>query len=64
MKIAVEKKLIQEMVNDLSRIMRPVAEYDNNNETYLKRVIATQTDRAVVIMNRLNTILDIEEEIL
>lgn len=56
-KIAVEKKIIEQIEKELTRIVRPVATYNNNTETYLKSVIAEQTDRAVVLSEIVSKIL-------
>jgi hypothetical protein len=60
--IEVGEDTLQDMVSKMSRIVRPTAEYNNNHETYLKGVIAEQTDRAVVVMAMLNKLLDVGDK--
>lgn len=57
-KIAVEKRIIEQIAKELTKIIRPVATYNNNTETYLKGVIAEQTERAVIIADIITKIQD------
>jgi hypothetical protein len=42
----------------MARIMKPKVTYYPNTETYLKNVIAEQTDRAIAVSNILNTLME------
>ncbi len=57
-KIAVEKRIIEQIANELTKIIKPVAMYDNNIEIYLKNVIAEQTERAIIIADIVTKIQD------
>ena len=51
-------RVLENLHREATRIVRPKATYNANNETFLKSVIEEQTDMAVVMANMLNDLLN------